>query len=329
MYSGYSVSGRFAPPRTERAAAILASAAEANTLCYFESENEAAQALSQPAQKKALCACRILFAGGVGKIYLLTMAELSQIEQKVGIGCIITENISDQNLQALKSSVNESSKNRCERLLIVGADTAAEALNAAGVINHERGIVCAPACKTQGDDNPRGLYAACAMAARLLGENDPVNNLSGAVMEDIAAASELEENVVQNLIANGVCVMESIANRVECVRAVTTRTMHNGERDYSMRSVNTVLIIDDVMRTLRSGLALLVKGMRVGAASQAAIEAQATVLLAAKRDDGILESFSPPVVKADSSDPSVCSVEVSFNVAHVVEQIHLSTQVRL
>ena len=334
VYSGYSISSGYASPRTERAAALILNFPADKALYRFENENAAALELNQAAQKSALCACRILFSSGVAGVYLLPMQTsisdtLPLIAQRKDIGCIIAENGTAGDLQALIGSVKQSSEVQLERLLFIGADTATEALNSAEAINHERGVVCAPACFAIGDDTARGLYAACAMAGAVIGESDPAHNFSTNALPALTDANPLDESEIQQLIASGVCVLEKVSGNVECVRAVTTRTTIGGEAELSMRPLNTILIIDDVMRSLRSGLAALLSGMRVGAASQSAIASQTTVLLAGKRDEGIIESFVPPHVRPDSADPSVCIVEISFNVAHVVEQIHLSAQIRI
>ena len=334
VYSGYSINSRYAAPRSRQAAALVLYFPAEHQLYKFENENEAALELDLPTQNNALCACRILFASGVSRVYLLPIQTtvndtLQQISQLKDIGCIISENRPMNDLQALISSVKQSSEQRLERLLFVGTDTANEATTAAESINHERGIVCTPACTAPGDDTSRGLYSACAVAGAVLGENDPAHNFSGDILLVLSDVNELTESEIQQLIANGVCVLEKVSGQIECVRAVTTRTKLGDNAELSMRPLNTILIIDDVMRTLRTGLSALLKGMRAGAASQSAIASQATVLLAAKCDEGILASFSPPVVTPDNTDPSVCIVDVSFNVAHVVEQIHLSAQVRL
>jgi hypothetical protein len=135
----------------------------------------------------------------------------------------------------------------------------------------------------------------------------------------------LPEFDVQRLIARGVSVFENIAGSVECVRAVTTRT----QPDLSLRPLNSILIIDDVMRSLRAGLGSLLRGMRVGLITHDSISAQAAIILAAKRDEGILQSFEPPVVRTSAEDPSVCVVQLSFGVAHIVEQIHVNAHIRV
>jgi hypothetical protein len=96
--------------------------------------------------------------------------------------------------------------------------------------------------------------------------------------------------------------------------------------DGSLKSLNTILIIDDVMRTVREALTARLRGARV---SMETVKAQVTVELAAKQEDGVIESFEVPTVHADTLDPSTCVVEIAFRAAHVLSRIHITAHVSI
>jgi hypothetical protein len=300
----------------------------AQGLHTFESLSAGIEALAS--YSTARNALRILFGSGVSRVHLAAadtdyLAAIGHIAELSDVGAVISDAQHEDDLLDLIDSVSDSGESMRERLLFIGADTPDTAVAAATALNHERGIVCAPAAYLPGESSPSALYTACAFAGAILAQQNPGHNFSAHALQPLSRVERLLEADVQRLIANGVSVFENIAGNVECVRAVTTRTTP----DMSMRPLNSILIIDDVMRSLRAGLQGLLRGMRVGLITHESISAQATIILAAKRDEGILKNFEAPVVRTSAEDPSVCVVQLSFGVAHIVEQIHVSAHIRV
>ncbi|MCL2068343.1 MAG: hypothetical protein FWH00_00430 [Oscillospiraceae bacterium] len=333
IYSSYSVTSHYAAARSVMSAALVIKLPGfAQGLHTFDSPAEAAEALGS--YRTAQNALRILFDSGVSRVYLAAvnsdsdldyLAAIGHIAELPGVGAVICDAQDEDDLLDLVDSVEASSQAMRERLLFVGIDTAAHAAAAASALNHERGIVCTPAAYIPGDDVPSALYTACAFAGSILAQPNPGHNFSAYALGPLSRVERLPEADVQSLIAKGVCVFEQIAGNVECIRAVTTRT----EPDLSMRPLNSILIIDDVMRSLRTGLHSFLRGARTGLYTHESISAQAAIILSQKRDEGILTSFEPPSARTSSEDPSVCIVQITFGVAHIVEQIHLSAHIRV
>ena len=329
IYSGYSVSSAHAAPRSAQGAALVVKLSEfTDELLTFGSFSEAIEILA--AHKTILNTCRILFDSGVSRVYLAAAgadyeAALARVAEIDDIGAVISDASDESDLQSLLGSVNASSEAKRERLLFIGSAGTAAATAAADTLNHERAIVCTPAAFVSGDSQPNVLYTACAFAGAILAQPSPGFNFSAFPLSPLPDVERLPESDIQTLIERGISVFERVAGSVSCVRAVTTRTLP----DLSLRPLNSILIIDDVMRSLRVGLSSLLRSLRVGAASHESIASQAAVILSAKRDEAIITSFSPPVVRAAPDDPSVCIVQLSFGVAFVVEQIFISAFIRV
>jgi hypothetical protein len=330
IYSNYSVTSRYAAARSAmNAALVLKLPGFTAGLHTFESLADELEALGS--YRAARNACRILFDSGVSRVYLAAaqddyLAAIGLIAELPDVGAVICDADDEDDLLDLIDSVAASGDSMRERLLFVGAETVGKAAAAAAAVNHERGIVCAPAAYIPGDDGvPDSLYTACAFAGAVLAQGNPGHNFSAHALPPLSRVERLSEPDVQMLIRGGVSVFENIAGGVECVRAVTTRT----QPDLSLRPLNSVLIIDDVMRSLRLGLGSLLRGMRTGLITHESISAQAAIILAVKRDEGILRGFEPPVVRGSAEDPSVCVVQLSFSVAHIVEQIHVNAHIRV
>lgn len=335
VYSIYTVTSGYAAPRSRQGVglAIKGPAALAGQAKSFTGMAQAKEALSPvPGSERILTCCRVLFESGVSRVVLSTvkgsdyLAALSLLEKTEGIGAVICDGQDKITLSAALDSVKRSSENLRERVLYLGFDLPEDALAKAAELCHERVVIACPAV-TVGQGDADSVYAACAVAAMALTADSPVVRFSGHMLEALSSANSLVEEEIQRLMAAGVTVLEEIGGGVQCVRALTTRTSFNGVADYSMRELNTILIVDEVMRGVRDCLKARLAGAK--SLSLQSIASQVMVELSDKADEGLIESFSPPNVKADGADPSISLVEISFNVAHVINQIHITAQIQL
>lgn len=336
VYSSYSVTSRYATPRSAVSAALVCRGGTSlmGTAYPLTAVSQAAGLLTGELNKTALTCCRILLESGVSKVWLSVAGTdyapaLALIEEKEGIGAIICDADNPTDLDKVKASVLRSSEKQRERVAFAGISAVETALAAAEELSCERVVICAPGVKALGDDTPRPVYSAAALAGYLLAKGSPTVNLNGAKMEALSAADTLAEGDIQQLIAGGVTVLEEVGGHVECIRAVTTRAQAGGAPDNTLRPLNTILIIDDVMRTLRAALKARLGGLRRHGGTMDAVLSQVMVELAAKQDEGVIESFETPSVRADDNDPSVCIVEVAFTAAHLVDQIHITAHVEV
>lgn len=337
VYSRYDLTSTYSTPRSANGAAVVARAngGVANTLYTFSSYQKAAEVFAPDAAGTHMLTCvKLLFDSGVSQVVAVRTdgdyaAALEKLEQVDNIGAVVFDASNAADIQLVKASVQRSADGLRERVGYCGVDDAEAAVAAARAVNCERIVICAPAAAVQNGADAAAVYTACALAGKVLAQNDCAYNWNGAEFPLLEPPVRLEEAVIQQLIGAGVTVFEQVGDAVECIRAVTTRTKTGTVEDRSMHSLNTILIVDDVMQSIRAALKLRLRGARVSAQSLQSISSQVTVELAGKQDDGILESFSPPSVYLDESDPSVCIVELSFKVAHVVSQIYITAHIQV
>lgn len=69
-------------------------------------------------------------------------------------------------------------------------------------------------------------------------------------------------------------------------------------------------------------------GKRVGF-SQDSVVSQAAVVLDEKKQQGLITSFEPPVAYVQKEDPSVCVVELEFDLAAVFSRIYLTAHISI
>jgi len=192
-------------------------------------------------------------------------------------------------------------------------------------------VLCCPALEIAGGTpeegaQPQAIYGACALAAAVLSAPSPVSNFDGLALEGLHLPEPLPEDEIQRLIGAGVCVFEQVGDVVELIRAVSTHTRVEGGGSL-LRSLNTVLIIDDVMAGIRGALKGKLSGS--GKVSLESLRDLVAVGLRGKQDDGIIMSFALPRVRPKEGDPSVALVEISFRAAHLLSQIHLTANIRV
>ena len=337
VYSNYTVSSSYATPRSSLHAAVVCkgSVELSGTLYSLTSAAGAAELLGGAENLCALTCCRILLESGVSKIWVSVAANgdfesaLSLLEELEGIGAVICDAADISGLKHLRDSVHRSSSKLYERVAYCGISATGTAMAIAAELSDERVVICCPTATASGNMPPLPVYGAASLAGYLLARDDPAANLNGAELKTLSAVSKLPESDIQSLIAGGVTVLEEVGAHVECVRAVTTRAQSGGAPDNTLRPLNTILIIDDVMRTLRQSLKARLGGLRRHSGTLDAILSQVMVELAAKEDEGVIESFEAPGVRADENDPSVCIVEISFTAAHLVDQIHITAHVEV
>ncbi|MFV0402146.1 MAG: phage tail sheath C-terminal domain-containing protein [Oscillospiraceae bacterium] len=336
VYSSYTVTSRYAAPRSPRGAALICGTSFqlAEKTYRLTSYGQAAELFSAASSRRALECCRILFENGVSPIWFSMLdrgygAALNRLAEEDEIGAVITDCTGPLDVKAMMESVEESCGKLHERLIFFGIGEVALAMSTAKAVNSERAVVCCPGVSPISSENRAAIYGACALAGRVLANNDPVYNYNGCVLDGVETPDKLAEDDIQQLLAGGVTVLEEVGGQVECVRAVTTRTLSNGAEDNSMRPLNTILIIDDVLRGIRQSLRARLRGAKLAGQSFASVASQVTVELAAKQDDGIITGFDAPSVYAHSADPTVCVVELAFRVANVIGQIHITAHVQV
>ena len=113
------------------------------------------------------------------------------------------------------------------------------------------------------------------------------------------------------------------------VRGITTRTSTGGVKDATWRELTTILIVDDVIPSIRRSLRSRFSQAKNTLRTRGAIRAQTIVELESKLRAEIIDGYSDVSVSASGDDPSVCLVEFGFSVAHGLNQIYLTAHITI
>lgn len=111
------------------------------------------------------------------------------------------------------------------------------------------------------------------------------------------------------------------------VRGITTKTSSGGAADTTWRELTTILIVDEVIPTIRSALRTRFARSKNTAQSRGAIRSQVVLELEEMKSREIVDSYGEVLVSALKSDPTVCLVEFSFTVAHGLNRIYLTAHI--
>ena len=100
------------------------------------------------------------------------------------------------------------------------------------------------------------------------------------------------------------------------VRGITTRTTTGESPDTTWRELSTILIVDDVIPSIRESLRAKFRRAKNTEQSRGAIRSQVILELESKLSREIITGYEHVTVSADTENPTVCLVEFSFTVAH-------------
>ncbi len=222
---------------------------------------------------------------------------------------------------AMKSAIidceREESKYRMG--IVEAAGTAAELVSDAAALNCERMVLLSP---VETDGTPGAVaaaFAGCAAAA-----TDPALPFNGAELFGLGRLGDnFTDAQVNTLAQGGVTPVETLGGQVCVVRGVTTRTTTSGAADDTWREVNTVMIVDDVIPTVRARLKTMFARAKNTAQTRGAIRTQVMIELERKLRAQTIDSYGPVTAIANGEDPTVCDVSFEFTVAHGLNKIDL------
>jgi hypothetical protein len=208
-----------------------------------------------------------------------------------------------------------------------GADT--EALIArAKVLNSERVVLVGPDILLSGGEALSGVFAAAAVAGAVASISDAAVPLNGTTLKGLGGVgAQYSDNDVDVLVRGGVTPLEAVGGVVSPIRGITTRTTTGGATDTTWRELTTILIVDDVIPTIRQSLRSRFKQTKNTAQTRGAIRSQVIVELESKLKSEIIDDYGEVTVSVEDEDPSVCVVEFSFSVSHGLNQIYLTAHI--
>ena len=134
-------------------------------------------------------------------------------------------------------------------------------------------------------------------------------------------------HIADALVAAGVTALECVGGRVSVIRGLTTRTKTGDAADKTFRELTTILIVDDVIPSIRRALRAKFTRAKNSALTRNAIRNQVIVELEDRIDKEIIEGYDNLTVTASTSDPTTCVVEFEFRVVHGLNRIYLTAHI--
>ena len=297
--------------RYEDAVVVFGSKASITSLIHLLFLNGAARVCAVPVGEK--------------QDYEAAFAALAEVDNLPIIVCD-SDNQSVQ--QALRESVETSSEARRERIAVVcggSGESANQLTDRAKVLNSERVVLVGPET-----DGGSGALLAAAVAGAIAGESDPAVPLGGAPLKGVTALSQrYSDSEIDLLVRGGVTPLEAVNGQVSVVRGITTRTKTEDVEDSTWRELTTILVVDDVIPTVRNALRAKFARSKNTEQSRGSIRAQVIVELENKLAREIITGYDGVTVAADTQNPTVCLVDFSFTVAHGINQIWLNAHITL
>ena len=167
-----------------------------------------------------------------------------------------------------------------------------------------------------------------AVAGAVAASGDPAIPLNGAALRGLGGVSQLySDNDIDLLVRGGVTPLEAVSGVVSPVRGITTRTTTSGAQDTTWRELTTILVVDNVIPSIRQSLRSRFSRSKNTAQTRGAIRSQVIVELENKLRAEIIDGYGEVSVSVYEDDPTVCLVEFSFAVAHGLNQIWLSAHI--
>lgn len=221
---------------------------------------------------------------------------------------------------ALKAALSEADEDEKYKIGIVqlGGD-ADDIVSAAESLNYERMVLCG-----NSEENGVSGSVAAAVAGIIASRTDPALPLNGAVLQGVSELSEsFSDAETEQLLGGGVTAIEKDADEIVIVRGITTKTETAGVADSSLRDVNTILVINDVIPAVSAALKKYFVRTKNTPQTRGAIRTQTVLLLEEKLRQEIIASYSNVRAEADETDPTICRVSFEFSVMSGLNTIEL------
>ena len=288
----------------------------------------------------AATAARLLFGAGLQEFWACPVAEgadaaaytaaLEALGEAGEVALIAIEDSAADTLTAAAVFAEARSQAQRETLVFAGcAGNVTAAAQLAKGVDHPRVVLCHGAAVPSGESQGAAFWGAVALAAAVAVLEDPGISLTGAELPGLTGVTGATYAQVEGLLAAGITPLYPSGAGVEAVRVLTTSTTQDGSPNRSFSPINSVLIIDYVMKALRRSLAALLKGARSSRQTLSAVASQITVLLGEFVDRGIITGYQTPRVYCLADAPEVCVAEVAFTAAYLINQIHIWAQIQL
>ena len=341
VYSVYGASSlvRGSGGRKTVGLAVINTKAKAGVIQTITSYEGAVSAFGSQADSQDMAELiRVLLLNGAAAVAAIPVANAEGYEaafaalaEMENISVVVCDSTDQEVQQKLRDSVTAASAARRERIAVVagGAEESVTALtDRAKALNSERVVLAAPGGVSAEGTALSGLTAAAAVAGAIAGQGDPAVPLGGAELLGLNGLSaQYGDNDIDLLVRGGVTPLESSGGVLSPVRGITTRTTTGDVTDTTWRELTTILIVDDLIPTIRTALRSKFSRTKNTVRNRSAIRSQVIVELEKKAAAEIIDSYGEVTVSASADDPTVCLVEFSFAVAHGLNQIYLTVHI--
>lgn len=342
VYSKYDASSVISGSDGRKTVGLVAvnTMAAAGTAVTVTSAEQAAAVFGSGGGEDMTSLILLALKNGAAKVVALPIASQEGYAQAIGqmgameeIQVVICGSTDQAVQQELRDMVQQASQSRMERIAVVAgaAGESAQALvERAGKLNSERVVLVGPGGADASGGAISGLTVAAAVAGAIAGEADPALPLGGVVLSGLKGLEQrYDDNTLDLLIQGGVTAVESSGGQVSVVRGVTTRTTTEGTADKTWRELSTILIVDDVIPSIRSALKNRFQRSKNTQQTRGSIRSQVVLELENKLSREIITGYDDVKVSADEENPTVCLVDFSFTVAHGLNQIWLSAHISI
>lgn len=339
VYSDYQTSGILYSKNAGKTIGIVAKSSilAANTMYTLGRLSDVEATFGADGMMYTLC--KVAFENGANSICAISAgdsddnyaAAFALLEGIDGISVVLCDSTEASVQQLLMQSVVAASQNKKERIGVIAAAQAQEELATwARTFNNERILLVAQNPVDSEGNILSGCALASALAAVMSQYTDPSQSFNGVSLEGISKLSEtLSEEKIDEYISSGVIPFEVIGGHVEIIRAVTSKTTTDGAVDTTFKEVNTILIIDEVIKSIRETLSNNISSAKNNVTTRNAISSQVTITLQEFLDANIIDAYATPNVYQSNDDSTVCVVEVDFTVAQGINQIHITANINV
>lgn len=320
--------------------AALAVAGEAMTVIHLTSYDDGITAFGedsadQPGMSTLL---RLLFDNGASEVFAVRVAAdapdyaaaFALLAEEDDIRFMVCDSTDIAVHQQLRDSVIAASNTRKERIAVVGGsgESVTDLVSHAEMLNSERVLLVAPDMIREDGSSLPACFAAAAVAAAIAAQSDPSLPINGLPLSGFGGLqTKYSDNDIDILVRGGVTPLESVSGVVSPIRGITTRTKTGGADDATWRELTTILIIDDVIPTIRDSLRAKFLRSKNTAQTRGAIRSQVILELENKVAQQRIDSYSGVSVSPLITDPTVCLVDFHFAVAHGLNRIFLTAHI--
>ena len=338
VYSDYDASSVTLAGSTERVIALIGLSDADAGLYTVTSYNDGAQTFGESSELGKML--KLAYQNGAGTVLAYPVAADTEAAYTAALEAVLTEkqasfcvvgSCREDVQEALRDAVEDASVQRGECIGLCGMlnATKAELIARAATLNSERMVLIGPDVYPVGSTTAvGGGMAAAALAGCLTDQSDPAAPLNGQVLRGFTGVNAVySDTEIDALVAGGVTVLECFGGRVSVMRGITTRTTTGGTADKTFRELSTVLIIDDVIPSIRTALRTKFARAKNNALTRNAIRSQVVVELEERIARQVIESYDHLTVTASADDPTTCVVEFEFAVVHGLNRIFLTAHI--